>query len=126
MKRHEQRERAMITVYQYLLVNRDLNELIENEYEMKPEEIDPYFLQVIHTAVENEKRYSGYIGQVLKEGWSYERLGYIERAILLNGCAEFDLKQIGAAVIIDEAVEMAKKYCDEETYRLINSVLDII
>lgn len=126
MNRHEQRERAMITVYQYLLVPRDLNELIENEYEMKPEEIDPYFHDVIKTAVANTERYSGYISNVLKEGWSFARLGYIEKAILLNGCAEFDLKQIEAAVIINESVEMAKKYCDEDTYKLINSVLDII
>ena len=126
MNRHEQRERAMITVYQYLLVARDLNELIENEYEMKPEEIDPYFLDVIKKAVANTERYGGYITNVLKEGWSFERLGYIEKAILLNGCAEFDLKQIEAAVIINESVEMAKKYCDEDTYKLVNSVLDII
>ena len=45
---------------------------------------------------------------------------------LLNGCAEFDLKTIEAPVIIDESVEMAKKFCDEDTYKLINSVLDII
>ncbi|MBE6108888.1 MAG: transcription antitermination factor NusB [Erysipelotrichaceae bacterium] len=126
MNRHEQREKAMVTVYQYLLVPRDLNELIENEYEMKPEEIDPYFHDVIFKAVENTERYGGYITNVLKEGWNFARLGYIEKAILLNGCAEFDLRQIEAAVIIDESVEMAKKYCDEDTYKLINSVLDII
>lgn len=126
MNRHEQREKAMITVYQYLLVERDINELIENAYEMKPEEIDPYFHDVILTSVANIQRYSGYITNVLKEGWSFERLGYIEKAILLNGCAEFDLKKTEAAIIINESVEMAKEYCDEDTYKLINSVLDII
>lgn len=125
MNRHEQRERAMITVYQYLLVNRDIDELIENEYEMKPEEIDPYFNDLIRTSIANIERYSGYINRVL-EGWTFNRLGYIEQAILLNGCAEFDMKKIQAAIIIDESVEMAKKYCDEDTYKLINSVLDII
>ena len=113
----------MVTVYQYLLVPRDVNELIENEYDMKPEEIDPYFRDVINTAIANT---DVDITNVLKEGWSFDRLGYIERAILLNGCAEFDLKTIEAPVIIDESVEMAKKYCDEDTYKLINSVLDII
>lgn len=126
MNRHEQREKAMITVYQYLLVERDINELIENAYEMKPEEIDPYFHDVILTSVANIQRYSGYITNVLKEGWSFDRLGYIEKAILLNGCAEFDLKKTEAAIIINESVEMAKEYCDEDTYKLINSVLDII
>ena len=36
------------------------------------------------------------------------------------------MKQTQAAVIIDEYVELAKKFCDEDAYRLINRVLDII
>lgn len=125
MDRHTLREKAMITVYQYLLVKRDIDELIENEYGMSPQEVDSYFTDIIRTSVANAERYSGYINQVL-EGWTFDRLGYIEQAILLNGCAEFDLKKIEAPVIIDESIEMAKKYCDEDTYKLINSVLDII
>lgn len=56
----------------------------------------------------------------------FDRLGRIEQAILLNGCSEFDLKKTEAAVIIDESVQLAKKYCDADTYKLINSVLDVI
>ena len=42
------------------------------------------------------------------------------------GYAEFDLKEVEAAVIINESVELAKKYCDEDTYKLINRILDVI
>ena len=125
MNRSEQREKAMITVYQYLLVNRDLDELAVSEFERPIEKIDPYFIKVIHSSVDNQERYAGYINQVLKD-WTFDRLGLIERAILLNGCSEFDMKETAAAVIIDESVELAKKYCDEDTYKLINSVLDVI
>lgn len=126
MKRSESREKAMITVYQYILVNRDMNELIEDSFNMSVKDVDPYFVEVIHNAIENISKYHAYIDEVIKKGWSFDRLGAIEKAILLNGCAEFDLKQVEAAVIIDESVELAKKYCDEDTYKLINSVLDII
>ena len=68
----------------------------------------------------------GYINEVIKKGWSYDRLGAIEKAILINGCAEFDLKEVEAAVIINESVELAKKFCDEDTYKLINRILDVI
>jgi N utilization substance protein B len=125
MKRHEEREKAMITVYQYLLVNRDIDELIETEFGKPAAQVDPYFVSVIHTAIKNADRYHSYIDQVLK-GWTYDRLGTIEKAILLNGCAEFDLKQTEAPVIINESVDLAKKYCDEDSYKLINSVLDVI
>lgn len=116
----------MITVYQYLLFNRDIDELLENTFEEPVKEIDPYFVKVVHTSIENAERYAQYIDKVLVEGWHYDRLGKIEQAILLNGCAEFDLKETEAAVIIDESVELAKQYCDADAYKLINSVLDVI
>lgn len=125
MKRHELREKSMIAIYQNLLVNTDIDELIRNEFDMEPEDLDPYFNDVIHTAVEHRDEYAGYIDRVL-DNWKFDRLGYIERAILLLGCAEFAQKKIEAAVIIDEGVELAKKYCDDDAYKLINRVLDII
>jgi N utilization substance protein B len=125
MNRHELREKAMITVYQYLLVERDIDELIEDTFAMPKNEIDPYFIEIIHQSIENEDRYHAYIDNVLKD-WEFDRLGRIEQAILLNGCSEFDLKKTEAAVIIDESVQLAKKYCDADTYKLINSVLDVI
>jgi len=126
MNRSEMRETAMICVYQHLLTARDLDTIIEDMFLKPVKEVDPYAVGIIRTACENEERYAGYIGQILKEDWSYDRLGYLERAILLDGCAEFDLKQVEAPVIIDESVRMAKKYCDADAYKLINGVLDTL
>lgn len=126
MNRHKERECAMMVTYQYLLVARDIDGLIEDAFKKPVKEVDPYFVDVIHDAIDNMDKYHGYIDDVIKKGWTFERLGAIEKAILLNGCAEFDLKQTEAAVIIDESVDMAKKYCDSDTYKLINSVLDVI
>ena len=125
MNRHELREKAMITVYQYLLVERNIDELIEDTFEAPKAEIDPYFIEVIEQSISNIDRYEAYIDKVLVD-WKFDRLGKIEQAILLNGCSEFDLKKTEAAVIIDESVQLAKKYCDADTYKLINSVLDVI
>ena len=125
MNRHEERKNAMITVYQYLLTERDLDELIENTFGREEKDIDKYFLNVIHTAINNKERFASYINEVLKD-WTFDRLGMIEKAILLNGCAEFELKEMSAAIIIDESVELAKEFCDEDAYKLVNRVLDII
>ena len=122
MKRHESREKGMITVYQYLLFRRDLEELIDANFENKEDE---YILQAVRTAALNEERYIGYLNRVL-EGWTFDRLGVIEQAIMLMGCAEFDMKQLEMNVIIDEYVRLAKKYCEPDSYKLINGVLDRI
>ena len=43
---------------------------------------------------------------------------------MIIACCELDLDVSPKAIVIDEAVTLAKKYCDEETYKLINGVLD--
>lgn len=123
MTRHINREKAMYATYQNQIMKRPIKELIEANF--GDEEADEYIIQVIETAINNTDRYHGYIDEVL-DNWTFDRLGVIEQAILLNGCAEFDLKQVEAAVIIDEYVRLAKKYCDDDSYKLINGVLDRI
>lgn len=124
MTRHITREKAMISVYQYMVMERKIEELIEDNFTMEELE-DSYMVEVAKTAIANKDRYAGYINQVL-DGWTFERLGFVEEAILLNGCAEFDLRQEQAAVIINEYVDLAKKFCDADSYKLVNGVLDII
>ncbi len=123
MTRHSNRKKAMIATYQNQIMKRDVEELIQENF--TDEETDPYMIDVVRQAVANTDRYHSYIDEVL-DGWTFDRLGYIEQAILLNGCAEFDLKQEYAAVIIDEYVRLAKEYCDGESFKLINGVLDKI
>lgn len=122
MNRHELREQAMITMYQYLLFERDIDELIADNFQ---EEKDIYFVSCIKNAIAKTDEYAGYINQVMKD-WRFDRLGFVEQAILLLGCSEFAQKEVAAAIIIDEYVRLAKKYCDSDSYKLINSVLDII
>ena len=38
--------------------------------------------------------------------------------------SEIDFETAQKAIVIDEAVTLAKKYCDDDTYKLINGVLD--
>ena len=48
----------------------------------------------------------------------------MEQAILLMACCELDLETAPKPIVIDEAITLAKKYCDDEAYKLINGVLD--
>ena len=123
MNRSEKREAAMFCVYQKLVLDRDSSELISDNFKDEPE--DEYFSELVRTACREKDRYASYADQVL-ENWHFDRLGLIEQALILCGCAEFDLKEVEASVIIDEYIELAKKNCDEDSYKLINGVLDRI
>lgn len=125
VNRHQKRERALFAVYQNRILARDVQELLDDNFPFSDQEEDPYMTSVVRQAIAQTDRYRGYIDRVL-DAWSFERLGTIEQAILLSGCAEFDLKQELAAVIINEYVSFAKKYCDPDAYKMINGVLDRI
>ena len=67
------------------------------------------------------------IDAILQEhisGWSVDRLGVLERSILR--LAAFELlwrDDVPAAVAIDEAVALAKRFCSDEAGALVNGVL---
>ena len=122
MNRHQLREKIMISIYQSQLLKKDLNETVEDNFS-SVDEIEDYGKSLIKSVVKNKNRFIEYINEVLDE-WTFERLGYLEQSILLLACAEFDCKQLSAQVIMDEAINLTKKYCEDNAYKLINGVLD--
>ena len=50
----------------------------------------------------------------------------LERAILRLGAYEVLYSELDNAVIINEAIELAKKLCNETSPKFINGVLDAI
>ncbi|MEL7330349.1 MAG: transcription antitermination factor NusB, partial [Cyanobacteria bacterium J06559_1] len=57
------------------------------------------------------------------EKWNVRRLARVDRDILRLAMIEIVHMDVPIKVAIDEAVEMAKRYSDEEGYRFINGVL---
>lgn len=120
--RHKLREQAMTCLYQYFLLNRDIREIVYDNLDTN--EIDPFLYTITMDAVKYKDVYIEKINAQLREDWSFERLGYVEKAILLIACCELDLETAPKPIVINEAVTLAKKYCGDDTYKLINGVLD--
>ena len=59
----------------------------------------------------------------LLQGWSLERLASVDRAILRMALFELQQMDTPAAAVIDEAVELAKRYGTEDSGRFVNGVL---
>ena len=63
----------------------------------------------------------------LLEGWTLERLPTIDRLLLEMGTYELRCRpDTPAAVVINEAVELAKKFSTEESNRFVNGVLNAV
>ena len=122
MNRHQLREKLMISIYQSQLLKKSLYETVEDNFDTVSD-IEDYGKNLIKSVANEKERFIEYINAVL-EDWTFDRLGYLEQSILLLACAEFDCKEISAQVIMDEAINLTKSYCDDNTYKLINGVLD--
>lgn len=60
-------------------------------------------------------------------GWALERLGSVERTILRIGAFELGwVPDVPTAVIVDEAVELAKRFASDEAGSLVNGVLGAV
>jgi N utilization substance protein B len=58
-------------------------------------------------------------------GWTVDRLGYVERAILRLGVHEIERDPtIPGKVAVDEAVKLAKTFCDPASAKFVNGALD--
>jgi N utilization substance protein B len=58
------------------------------------------------------------------ENWRFERLAAIDRAILRLGVHEMRGAETPPKVVLNEAVELAKKFSSEESGAFVNGVLD--
>ncbi|MBT9312193.1 transcription antitermination factor NusB [Leptothoe kymatousa] len=56
-------------------------------------------------------------------GWNLKRLARVDRDILRIAVAEIMYMAVDKRIAIDEAIEIAKRYSDEDGYRFINGVM---
>lgn len=58
--------------------------------------------------------------------WDYDGIGKVEKAIMRLAAYEILVVKIDKAIIINEAVELAKTLADEKSPKFINAVLDAL
>jgi N utilization substance protein B len=84
---------------------------------------DSYAGALLRGAARERERVDALLREHLAD-WSLERLGILERSILRVAVYELlEEVDVPEAVIIDEAVTLAKRYCSAEAGSLVNGVL---
>ena len=124
------REKATIAIYQHLLVEANYEEMIrymldDNKLSQDEEGLE-YAKSIIENVLQNKEQYQGEIEKHIKKGWSWDRLGFMEKAILLVGSCEMLDLELDKKIAINEAVNAAKKYCSDDSYKLINGILGAV
>lgn len=143
MKRHNSRIFAVLTMYQNDLLNQTKEkDLLEsdkikcyddfkaiNEDEISTYDVDIQFYQELLNLVNKN---IDDIDSILKDSlvnWSFNRLAYIDRAILRVAVAEMLYTITPKEIIIDEALNITRDYSETDDYLTVkfnNKVLDTV
>ena len=84
---------------------------------------DPYATRLVEGVGEHLDDIDALVGR-LSRGWTLERMPAMDRAVLRIGVYELGHEpDVPTAVVLDEAVELAKRYSTEESGRFVNGVL---
>jgi len=113
------RERALELLYEAEAKSLSIDDVLA----ALPVEPDAYAIDVV-TGV---REHGGTIDTLIKRlapDWPIERMAAVDRAVLRLGVYELQQRpDVPTAVILDEAVELAKRYSTEESGRFVNGVL---
>ncbi|HBB31809.1 MAG TPA: transcription antitermination factor NusB [Cyanobacteria bacterium UBA8803] len=85
-------------------------------------EVRAYAMEILQTINRRQLEVNEILTQALQD-WQLNRLPRIDRDILRLAVVEMEFLGIPERVAINEAVELAKRYSDEEGHRFINGVL---
>ena len=122
--RSELREKCMTILYQTVVY--DKNKITYNLDDLIHEvmDVDNEFVKEIVYGVTTYKNELDEVANKFLDGWTIDRLGNTDIAILRIGIFELLYTKTPPIVAINEAVELSKKYSDDSVRKMINGVLD--
>ena len=126
MKRRTAREKALQALFQIDIS--DIDKEIAIEHVLEGEKSDSYLTKLVDGVLSHQVSIDETIKQYL-ENWSLERIANVDRNILRLAAYEMIYGQaddVPVNVAIDEAVEIAKLYGDDQSGRFVNGVLSKI
>ncbi|OIK10135.1 transcription antitermination factor NusB [Bacillus sp. MUM 13] len=121
MKRRLAREKALQAVYQIEISKSEIGDAMESV--LDGSKTDKYFEALVKGTVENKEKIDEILSENL-ENWTIERLANIDRNLLRIAVYEMVYSDdVPVNVAMDEAIEIAKKFGDDQSGRFINAVL---
>jgi N utilization substance protein B len=98
--------------------------IYSDESRVRPQP-DPFLVRLVEGAVAHHEEIDRHIAQHA-EHWRLERMPAVDRNILRLAVFEMLYSETPGAVVIDEALELARRFSNEESVQFVNGVLDAI
>jgi N utilization substance protein B len=127
-RRRKARESTLQILFQLEFDNSTLERILNEHWKNRKvhKEIKEYSNWLAKGIVAHQEKIDNII-QSASEHWRISRMALIDRNILRMAVFELlNEKDIAPAVVINEAIEVAKKYSGEKAFTFINGVLDAV
>jgi N utilization substance protein B len=130
--RHRSRKRALQVLFEWDMRREAIDRAIahyydslyseESENQPKP---DKFMEELVRGTVANAEAIDRKI-EAKAEHWRLERMAVVDRNILRLAIYELSMNAAPPAVVIDEALELARQFSSDESLPFINGVLDAV
>ena len=118
-QRHRARERALEIAYEASMKDRDVHVVLE-ELPVQP---DPYTVELLK-ALEVGQEWAQDLIEANSRDWPLDRMPTVDRLVMMLALVELRGKDAPPrAVVLDEAVELAKVYSTDGSPSFVNGVL---
>ncbi len=123
--RSRARELAVQAIYQWQMAGQDIIDIqnqFTKEYDLK--KVDKkYFRELLHGVPSKIDELDSHTAALLDR--PIEEVDPIERAIIRLGTYELECRpDVPVRVVINEAIELAKKFGAEQSHKYVNSIMD--
>jgi len=122
--RNELRKKIMIILYQIDIYKEQKMDVCIDTIIKDNIEIDNEFVKdIVHGVIKNQDQIDELANKLMKD-WTINRLDKSGAAILRMALYELKYTKTPEVVVINEAIILAKKYCDDSVRKIINAILD--
>jgi N utilization substance protein B len=127
--RRRSRQRALQVLFLWDARRQSVDDVLDAYYDTLFSEEqpgrDPFVSELVQGTIQNLAEVDERISRHA-EHWRMERMPAVDRNILR--LSVFEMTHLGtpAAVAIDEALELARKFSNEESVQFVNGVLDAV
>ncbi len=126
LTRSELREKIMTILYQINVYTINKIEYNVDDIIKEVNPIDNEFVKDVVYGVVTKKEELDEIANKYLNKWTIDRLGNTDQAIIRMAIYELLYTNTPGIVVINEAVELAKSFSDDDVKNMINGILDKI